>query len=466
VIKSLLRPFALALVIAAIYGGFVWGRTLGADTHLGRHARSRPLAGLLSVASNGAGDSGEEDQNADTNVPPSDIYENVLDHVEHEFVLGGGDDTGRLTNGALARMLASLDDPKTSYLEPGLRRAREDALNGRFHGIGAVVDIVPSKKNGIDYHDLVLVDVMPGSPAEKAGLQSGDRIVDINGHWVIDYSLMVDYERISNEPSPRTDAEKTAEMEKINDKFRQGITLSKALNQLVVGEGKSLKITAERPGQPAPIKAELTTAITDVDPVAYRVLGNHIGYLRVRQFNPKAAREFQDAIGKQATDIRGLVVDLRDNPGGVRADSKTGVDGYAAARQLIALLTPGGDVATLQRKPTVKEPLTVSPSANRIHVPLVVLVDQGTANLSEMVAAALHDAGKAKVIGTHTFGDDVLQLFTVLNNGGGIEMTNAHLLTAEGVDLSKGIQPDIAAATTGAAGSDPALDRALAALNS
>ena len=70
------------------------------------------------------------------------------------------------------------------------------------------------------------------------------------------------------------------------------------------------------------------------------------------------------------------------------------------------------------------------------------------------------------MVGTHTFGDDVLQLFAVLKNGGGIEMTNAHLLTAGGVDLSKGIQPDIAAATTGTAGSDPALDRALATFNS
>ena len=463
-IKSLLRPLAVALVVAAIYGGFVWGRTLGANTHPGHRSHMRPLASLLSVASSGAGDSGEDDQNADMTVPPADIYENVLDHVEHEFVLGGNDDTARLTNGALARMLASLNDPKTSYLEPSLLHAREDALNGRFHGIGAVVDIIPSKKGEVDYHDLVLVDVMPDSPADKAGLQSGDKIVDVNGHWVIDYSLMVDFSHISDETS-KSEADKTAELEKINEKFRQGITLTKALNQLVIGEGKPLKLTAERPGQPAPIKAELTTAVTEVDPVAYRVVGNHVGYLRVRQFNPRATHEFQDALGKQTEGIKGLVVDLRDDPGGVRADAKTGVDGYASARRLIALLTPGGNVATLQRKPTLKEPLNVPPVASHLHVPLVVLVDQGTANLSEMVAAALHDAGKAKVVGTHTFGDDVLQYFTVLQNGGGIEMTNAHLLTAGGVDLSKGIQPDIVAAN-GAAGNDPALDRALAALNS
>lgn len=464
-IKTVLRPLALAIVVASLYGGFVWGRVLGSGMRRAHHAHLRPLADLLPVAGNGTLVSDDEEQNAGMSVPPADIYENVLDHVEHEFVLGGGDDTAHLTNGALSRMLASLNDPKTSYLEPALLHAREDALNGRFQGIGAIVDIIASKKGNIDYHDLVLVDVMPGSPAEKAGLRSGDRIATLDGHWVIDYPLLVEYDRISNETG-KTEAEKTAEMEKINDKFRQGTTLTKALNQLVIGEGKTLTLTAVRTGQPEPIKAEVTTAITDVDPVAYRVVGDHVGYLRVRQFNPKATQEFQEALGQQAAGIKGLIVDLRDNPGGVRADSKTGVDGYTSARQLIALLTPGGDVATLQRKPTLKEPLRITPAANRLHVPLVVLVDQGTANLSEMVASALHDAGKAHVVGAHTFGDDVLQLLAVLKNGGGIEMTNAHLLTAGGVDLSKGIQPDIAAATPGAEGSDPALDRALAALNS
>lgn len=466
-VRSLIRSLIIALVVGAIYGGFVWGRTLGSGRHT--HYRNlQPLSNLLSAARGGAaGDAGF--QAPDSEVPPGDIYEEVLDHVQRDFVESSGEaNPAHLTEGALSRMFAALDDPKTNYLDPEMRRAREDALRGRYHGIGAVLTTVKAKKNDVDYRYLTVVDVMPGSPAEKAGIQPGDRITEVGGHWVIAYSPYADYTRISKQKDSSgkdlDPAVQKDEFDKVNAKFKAGLTLTKALTQLTTGEDKPLKVTVERAGQAAPIKSELTTAITTFDPVDYRVEGNHIGYLRVRQFNGQATAEFEDALLNRATDLKGLVVDLRGNPGGVRATGHSDVDGYDSARRLIALLTKGGDVATIERRPYTREPLTVQPVAKHLSVPLIVLVDHGTANLSELTAAALHDAAKARVVGAHTFGDDVLQLFATFKSGAGVEMSTAHLLTAANVDLNKGIQPDIVVAPTGNDGSDAALQRALSAL--
>ena len=178
-------------------------------------------------------------------------------------------------------------------------------------------------------------------------------------------------------------------------------------------------------------------------------------------FNSKATEEFEAALNS-AEGLKGLIVDLRQNPGGVTAEARTGVDGYASAKKLIALLTHGGAIAVIERRPKQRETLTITASASLLKTSLVVLVDGGTANLAELAAAALRDAGKARLVGAHTFGDDALQLFALLKNGAGVELTTAHLFTARGVDLARGLEPDVPVAAASAGAQDEALTRALA----
>src|SRR5262249_52876223 len=152
----------------AVSSGFVWGRSLGSGRQPARMSPLRSLSRMLSASTEKGplGENGFAGQD-NASVPPAEIYENVLEHVQREFVADTGG-SGRISNGALSRMLASLDDPKTGFLEPALRQARQDALQGRFRGIGAALTITKSKKEDVDYRHLTVVSVMPNSPAEKA----------------------------------------------------------------------------------------------------------------------------------------------------------------------------------------------------------------------------------------------------------------------------------------------------------
>ena len=453
--RTFIRSLGMVLVLGVVCGGFYGGRLLGVDPHA--HAARHSQSWLLSLSKGLTGGLESSLTDGSSDVPPAEIFKDVLDKVQNDFVETGNNvEDAPLTDGALTRMLASLDDPDTYYLNPSARKVRQETLQGRFQGIGAVTTIVKTKKRDVDYRYLTIVSVMPGSPAEKAGLQPGDRINEVNGHWIIAYSVVVDYDRIAKET--RDEAVRHDESRRITDKFNRGYTVAKALPILTAGQGRQIRLTIERNNQP-PFQVALTTATTQVDPVEYKVLNGHVGYLHVRQFNPQAADAMTAALGARANDLQGMVVDLRGNPGGVRADTNSGVDGYQAALTLVKLLTSGGTIAHIERRPNQRQALTLSPPAKPFALTLAVLVDEGTANLAEMVAAALRDNGKAKIIGTHTFGDDVLEMFAVLKGGGGINLTAAHLFTATGVDLNKGVQPDIVATTA-----ESALQRALATL--
>lgn len=436
--RAIKISLALVVLAAAAFGGFYWGRALGTRSHESRSTRG--ISSLLPFHSSFAGGIGDQEPNP--NVPPDQVFEDVLDKVQHEFVDGGGTNA-RLSNAALSRMLASLDDPKTSYLEPPIRAARQDALKGRYHGIGAVLTEVKSKKDGVDYRHLTVVDVMPGSPAEKAGLHPRDVITHIDDRWVITYAITVEADRISK--STNDDELRAQQIKEVNARFQKGVPMSKAVSLLSTGESKTLKLTVVHSGLVNPVSHSLKTALTEVGPVEFRILSGHIAYLRVRQFNARATKEFQAALdninSSENQRLKGLIIDLRDNPGGVRADTLAEIDGFTSSRKLMARLTKGGAVATLERHANVREPLVITGAKPAITLPRLVLVDQGTANLSEMVAAALRDSG-AKIMGSHTFGDDVLQLFTAFKSGAGVEMTTAHLLTTGGTDLNKGIEPD------------------------
>ena len=453
-IRSLQRSLIVLSVAALAGGGFVWGRARGLDiapAH-SRHAASRMLSAdtgqnsLLKTI-------GFQDEAAPN---PTREFEKVLDYVQNDYVLGVPPDS-KLSNGAVAQMFASLDDPRTSLLEPKMRAAKRNALLGHYEGIGASLVVVKAKQGKYDYRNLTIMDVAPGSPAEKAGLQSGDLIDSLDGRWIMSRSILLDSDRWQKEQKDKsmTDAALKEEAKRINEKFQKAYVISKVLPLLTTGTGKTLKLAVMRPGHPAPIPVTLTTAETQVDPVEFKILGGQIGLLTVRQFNAKAAEQFRLELDKNGSDVKGLIVDLRGNPGGVRSETAD-TNGYQAAITLISLLTENA-TAQIAPHPNKRESVPI-PSARKVTAPITVLADAGTANIAEWVASVLHDSAKAKIVGAKTFGDSTLQLFKILTDGNGIEMSTAHLLNAQGAEWSGGLTPDIAAS------GDETLKRALTAL--
>ena len=458
--RFLARLLALSLVVAALGGGFLYGHALGAHGQ-GKDARQR-VGRLFPFSKPTPPDTDLAGQQPDESVPPANVYEDVLDHVQKEFVENNTTSNTRLSNSALSRMFASLDDPHAHYLDAALCQSLKEAFQGHFHGIGAALTITRTQRADVEYRHLTIVDVMPGSPAERAGLQSGDNITEVDGHWIIAYNPLVEEEQIAlkkeDESARRND------LQQVRTRFQKGYSLSTALPLLISGEGKSLEVGVERPGQPAGWKLRLTTATTDVEPVVYRTASNGIGYLQVRQFNPRAASQLRETMGRLDSGLRGLIVDLRSNPGGVRSDPEEGVDGLEALKALLQPLMSGGTVAILERRPAVgkqppvREALKLLSGASR-SLPLIVLVDHGTANLAELAAQVLNSTRAARIVGSRTFGDDRLPYFATLNGGGGVEMTTARLLSAEGLGLNHGVDPTVTASDRNSA-ADPALQRA------
>jgi carboxyl-terminal processing protease len=455
-VKKFLRRIGAITSLAVVTAGAFWvGRQMAshADTSLWSLRRliasdRRHLAGIELADGRFALQA--------VNVPPAEVFESVLEHVRHDYVRSYGTETS-LGDGALSGMFASLNDPKTDFLKPSLGQAHTDALQGRFYGIGAVLNILQTKQKDVDYRYLTVTDVMPDSPAQKAGLQDGDRITHIDGHWIIAYSILADVNRIQDEAG-KNDAAKQKELENVANKFKDGYSLSKAIELLTTGTGQTHQLTIVRPGEANPLTKTVTTALTVVPPVSYRSLGDGIGYLRILLFNQESEKAFQKALAS-AGSLKRLIVDLRQNPGGVEAINAPDLDGWHAAQTLIGELTGGGKAGIIEKHPNDRSPVMITASQKLPIQKITVLVDAGTANIAEFVAAALHDLAHAQIVGTHTDGDDVLQLYAPLPDGAAMEIATAHLLTATGADLSRGLTPDISL-TPNQVDTDAAIQRA------
>lgn len=425
----------LLSLMTVIVISFNIGHSLGTGTR--RAGGSRGFSSLIPFRGGLPGTL--NDREGDPNVPPDQVFEDVLDKVQHEFVEGGGTNT-KITTGALTRMLASLDDPKTGYLDQEARQNRLEALRGRFHGIGALLTVTKTKTQDIEYRHLTIVDVMPGSPAQRAGLRTGDYLTHINGHWIISYSISVDADKIRDDKND--DQTKESEIKSVSSRFRKGYNLSKALDLLVRGEAKPIELTVERAGRSNPFSIEMKTSVTEVEPAEFKIINGKVAYLRIRQFNASATQTFNHALDTLPAGLTGFILDLRGNPGGVRAEDLHAIDGYASVRKLISRLSAGGNVAIVARRPNQREPLTIQGSKPQINLPKYILIDHGTANLAELAVSALRDFGGAKIIGSRSNGDNVLQLLTIFKSGGGVEISSAHLFTASGMDLKQGVKPD------------------------
>ncbi|HEU4429650.1 MAG TPA: S41 family peptidase [Myxococcota bacterium] len=337
----------------------------------------------------------------------------------------------RLIERALRGMLAGLD-PHSAYLEPAAAARLAESASGEFAGVGLEIARSPDGY-------LQVVTPIEGSPAAQAGLRARDRIVALCG-------------------AAGGDCAST-----------RGLSADEGAALLRGAAGTLVTAQVLRDGWDAPAAFALERGVVKAPAVRARLLEPGFGYARVAELSTGSARELAARVDQLAREnaapLAGLVLDLRDNPGGVLEEAIAAADLW---------LTDGAIVSVAGRSETVRHDATPAGDAA---LPLVVLVNGGSASTAEIVAAALQERGRALVLGAPSFGKGSVQRVFELPGGAGVRLTTAYFLTPTGRSLqSAGVTPDIVAAseapTAGAsaggasAGRDVQLARALETLKS
>lgn len=302
--------------------------------------------------------------------------------------------TETLINGAIKGMVESLNDSYSVYLDKDAFRNLNVQIEGTFGGIGVEIDKDENKR-------LVVITPIPGTPADRAGLKSGDII------------------------------------EKVDEKETAKLTVIEAAS-LIRGEpGTSVTLKILREQENRSFIVKLVREMITVPSVRGEVLPDHqdIGYLQVMHFNrsstiPQLERELNKLKKEQ---LSGLILDLRGNPGG----------DLEAAVELAGFFLKKGPVVRIVDR-NGKEEIRYSSRLSQIQLPLVVLIDEGTASASEIVAGAIKDSKSGILLGTRTFGKGLVQTLYSLGDNEGLKLTTNRYLTPNGHDIDdKGIQPDV-----------------------
>ena len=332
-------------------------------------------------------------------------FTEVFGAIKSFYVEPVGDD--KLFNVAISGMVANLD-PHSSYLDAEAFKELRVGTQGEFGGLGIEV--------GTEDGFVKVISPIEDTPAAKAGVKAGDLIV------------------------------------KIDDKPTKGMSLSDAVN-LMRGKPKTeIRLTLLRKDVEKPIEVKIIRDVIRVQSVKSKMLDDGIGYVRITQFQEHTGEYLVKAINtlQAKTPMKGLVLDLRNDPGGL-LNAAVGVSAAFLPQNTLVVSTDGRtedsqrklvagpeDYLRGREKDYLKE---LSPIAKT--VPMIVVVNGGSASASEIVAGALQDHGRAKVLGTQTFGKGSVQTILPLNNNTAIKLTTARYYTPNGRSIqAKGIEPD------------------------
>jgi len=319
-----------------------------------------------------------------------EVFSNVLSIIQQNYV--EEINVQEVIEGAIKGMLNSLD-PHSSFMKPEDFKELQVETKGSFSGIGIEITI----KDGI----LTVVSPIEGTPAFKKGIQAGDLII-----------------KIENEPT-------------------KDMSLMEAVKKLRGVKGTEVTISIHREGWP---ELKEITMIRDVIPlhsVRAKTLEPGYGYIRITNFQTKTTADLKKALEEltSAGDIKGLVLDLRNNPGGLLDQSVKVADQF---------IKEGVIVSTKGRLKDQNMEFTAHSRGKVYTLPLVVLVNGGSASASEIVAGALQDHKRALILGTQTFGKGSVQTIIPMNDGAGLRLTTARYYTPNGTSIqAKGITPDI-----------------------
>jgi carboxyl-terminal processing protease len=331
--------------------------------------------------------------------------------VDEEFY-GDLPSTDERTYGAIRGMLNTLDDEYTSFTEPQIAEIRRTDASGSFEGIGALVNM-----NEDDI--LQIVEPYEDSPAAKAGLRAGDLVLAVDGKSILGYGI---YEAIALIRGP---------------------------------EGTQVELNIKR-GDQEPFDVTITRARMDIKIVESEMLPDNIGYVSLYEFSSQATLKLEQAIQELLDQgAMSLIFDLRGNPGGF----------LPQAVQVSDLFLPDGLVLIERRSDGQVIEYTSTDAGLAQDVPLVVLVNGGSASASEIVAGAIQDRDRGVLIGETTFGKGSVQLLHTLSDGSELRVTVARWFTPNDRAIhGKGLEPDIVVPLTvddHEAGLDPQLGRAI-----
>ena len=341
-----------------------------------------------------------------------------------------------MARGAVRGMMDSLNDPDSRFLDPAERKLLDDAGAGRFHGIGAVIALKRDKSGDLDQTKVLVISPMPGGPAEKAGLRAGDAITHVDGKWIVTHDPFEEAQLKKLANSVRNGDLDILSYQKTYDaalkKLKEGISISDALDGITSKTSGDISLKIQRPGDDKPLDFKIRCRLTTVAPVTTQSLGEKAAYIRITQFNRYTQAQFSAAWSRAvAAQSKGLVLDLRNNAGGL----------ISVANDITSILDGGGVVANVESADKVRQ-IIRKPRCKPAGVPIVVLVNEGTASVAELMAGTLKEHG-AVLVGAKTFGDGLVQTPLLLKDGSAAVVTTGKMLTAGGIDFNgKGLVPD------------------------
>lgn len=296
-----------------------------------------------------------------------------------------------LVQGAIRGMLSTLD-PHSAYMTPEMYKEIQVETKGEFGGVGIQI--------GIKENRLAVIAPIEGTPAQRAGIRAGDFIT------------------------------------KVNDESTKDLTLMDAVQRMRGPKGTRVSVTVEREGTPEPLVFTLIRDIIKIESVRSKVIESNIAYIRLTQFQESTAKDLSRALKQfHEQKLQSTILDLRNNPGGLLT---------SAVDVSELFLGPGKLIVYIKGREGRKDEYVSRSKEQPEDYPMIVLVNEGSASASEIVAGAMQDWGRAVVIGTTTFGKGSVQTILPLADGSGLRLTTAKYYTPKGRSIqSTGITPDI-----------------------
>jgi len=314
--------------------------------------------------------------------------------LSREYVLPEKIDPDLLAEAAVIGMLEALNDRYTSYISPSTFKIDQQGFQGNFGGIGAQVEASPDRRG------VIITRPLPNTPAERAGIRAGDRILAVDGVDALGWSVL------------------------------------EAVNKIRGEKGTPVTLTVEHVGSLDPVDITIIRdTIDDPSVMVIDVPDTKYGRIRISQFTAQTSRELRQGVQKLIDNgTEGIILDLRGNPGGLLS---------ATVDVASEFLTDGLVTYEVDSKGK-KDEWKVKKGGNFPKIPMVTLVDNFSASGSEVLAGALQDQGRSVVIGTNTFGKGSVNLLRGLSNGGGVYLTIGHWFTPNGRLIEEvGVEPDV-----------------------
>ena len=317
------------------------------------------------------------------------VFSEVLSLIESNYVESVGSDA--LINGAIRGMVKALD-PHTSYLPPVSYKEMQVETTGKFGGLGIEISI----RDGV----LTVISPIEETPAFEVGIKAGDKIIKIEEESTLD------------------------------------MTLQDAVSRLRGETGSPVTITIFRESFKAPKEFTIVRAIIKVRSVVHKLYKKDIGYIKIRSFSKNTSLDLDKALDElEKKEISKLILDLRNNPGGLLNQAVEVADRFLNQENLIVYTKGRSDAQNMR---------FTSHKVAGVSYPLIVLVNSGSASASEIVAGALQDLNRAIILGTPTFGKGSVQTIIPLSDGSALRLTTARYYTPSGrVIQENGIEPDI-----------------------